>query len=102
MAIERVDLELKVLQRLREGLMDGVVGHENTFGDMTRRRFIKDGRPFLSKYPANTDPTEDTLIIEKEFETDEGKLWFIRNHGWVMNDVYACLYSHMFKRFGGL
>ena len=49
MAIERFDLELKVLQRLREGLMDGVVGHENTFGDMTRRRFIKDGRPFLQK-----------------------------------------------------
>jgi len=102
MAIERYDLEWQVLQRLREGLMDGVVGHESTFGDMTRRKFIEDGRPFFSKYPANTKPTKDTLIIEKEFETDEGKLWFIRNHGWVMDDVYACLYSHMFKRSGGL
>ena len=39
-------------------------------------------------------------LIEKEFETDEGKLWFLRNHGWKMDDVYAQLYSRIYKRHG--
>ena len=102
MAIQRFELELQVLQRLRDGLLDGVVGSEAAFGDMTMRHFIKDGKPIISKYPANTVPSTDTLIIEKEFETDEGKLWFIRNGGWKMDDVYACLYSHMYKRSGSI
>ena len=40
------------------------------------------------------------MIIEKEFFTDEGKLWFLRNHGWKMEDVYAQLYSRILKRSG--
>ena len=102
MAIQRLELELQVLQRLRDGLLDGIVGNEVTFGEMTRRTFIADGKPIISKYPANTVPSTDTLVIEKEFETDEGKLWFIRNSGWKMDDVYACLYSYMFKRPGAI
>lgn len=102
MAIQRFDLERTVLQRLNDGLLDGIVGKECTLGKTTTRIFIENGRPCISKYPANTVPARDTLVIEKEFETEEGKLWFIRNHGWVMDDVYACLYSYMFRRTGNL
>ena len=101
MAIQRFDLELQVLQRLRGGLMDGVLT-EFTSGETTTRIYIEDGRPIIGQYPAHTIPAKDALSIEKEFETDEGKLWFIRNHGWRMDDVYACLYSHMYKRSGAI
>lgn len=101
MPIQRFELELQVLQRLRDGLLDGIL-REFTLGETTTRIYIAEGRPIISEYLANTSPTKDTLILEKEFETDEGKLWFIRNHGWTMDDVYACLYSHMYKRSGAI
>ena len=54
----------------------------------------------LVKYLTEKGPVKDAMIIEKEFETVEGKLWFLRNHGWKMEDVYAQLYSRIFKRHG--
>jgi len=98
----REELEKQVLQRLNDGLLDGIVGKELTFGDRTNRAYIENGQPILSEYSAGATPSPETLVVVKEFETDEGKLWFLRNHGWKMEDVYACLYSHKYKRTGSL
>ncbi len=100
--MKREELEKHVLQRLKDGLLDGIVGKELTFGDHTNCTYIENGRPILSEYPTGATPSPETLVVVKEFETDEGKLWFLRNHGWKMDDVYACLYSHMYKRTGSL
>ena len=102
MRMTREELAGIVLQRMEEGLLDGIIGNENTMNGQTSRAFIQNGRPFLGKYPEGIEPTEETVVILKEFETEEAKLWFIRNHGWKMDDVYACLYSHMYKRTGSL
>ena len=92
--------EKELLKRLKAGLMDGLIGEGSERVHLTSQAMIKDGRPMLVKYLTEKGPMEEAMIIEKEFVTDEGKLWFLRNHGWVMEDVHAQLYSRMFKRAG--
>lgn len=92
--------EKELLKRLKAGLMDGLIGEGSESTHLTSQALIKDGRPMLVKYLTEKGPVEEAMIIEKEFVTDEGKLWFLRNHGWVMEDVHAQLYSRMFKRAG--
>ena len=92
--------EKELLKRLKAGLMDGLIGEGFEDVDLTSQAMIKDGRPMLVKYLTEKGPVEDATIIEKEFLTDEGKLWFLRNYGWKMEDVHAQLYSRMFKRAG--
>ena len=92
--------ERELLSRLEEGLLDGLVGSGFDMGMFTSHALVDSGRPMLVKYLTEKGPIQDTMIVEKEFETDEGKLWFLRNHGWKMKDVYAQLYSRMYKRSG--
>ena len=75
---KRREMETHLLGRLKDGLLDGLVGKGFDMGVLTSH----------------------ALIVEKEFETDEGKLWFLRNHGWKMEDVHAQLYSRIYKRPG--
>ena len=93
-------MEVQLLERLNEGLLDGLIGSGFNKGTLTSQALIKDGRPMLVKYLTEKGPVEEAMIIEKEFLTDEGKLWFLRNYGWKMEDVRAQLYSRMFKRAG--
>ena len=67
---------------------------------LTSHALIQNGRPMLIKYLSEKGAVKEAMIVEKEFETDEGKLWFLRNHGWKMEDVYAQLYSRIYKRSG--
>lgn len=97
---KRRDMEKQLLERLKEGLLDGIIGSGFNMGVLTSQSLIKDGRPMLVKYLTEKGPTEEAMVIEKEFITDEGKLWFLRNHGWKMEDVYAQLYSRILKRTG--
>ena len=99
---KRLEMEKQLLERLNVGLMDGVIRNSITDHEFTHLIFIKNGRPMLAKYLTEKGPIPEATIIEKEFETDEGKLWFMRNYGWKMEDVYACLYSYLYKRTGGL
>ena len=92
--------ERELLERLNEGLLDGMIGSGFNMGVFTSQSLIEDGRPMIARYLTEKGPVKDAMIIEKEFETDEGKLWFLRNHGWKMKDVYAQLYSRLYKRSG--
>ena len=92
--------EKELLKRLKSGVMDGLIGEGGEMDGVISQAMIKDGRPMFVKYFTEKGPVEEAMIIEKEFVTDEGKLWFLRNHGWVMEDVHAQLYSRMFKRAG--
>lgn len=97
---KRKETENQLLDRLHEGLLDGLIGSGFNMGTLTSRALIEDGRPMLVKYLTEKGPVKEAMIVEKEFETDEGKLWFLRNHGWKMEDVYAQLYSRIYKRHG--
>ena len=97
---KRKKIEQQLLDRLQEGLLDGLIGSGFNMGTLTSCALIEDGRPMLVKYLTEKGPTKDAMIIEKEYETGEGKLWFLRNHGWKMEDVYVQLYSRIYKRHG--
>lgn len=97
---KRLEMEKQLLERLDSGLLDGVIGSGFNMGTLTSCALIENGKPMLVKYLTEKGPVKDAMIIEKEFETVEGKLWFLRNHGWKMEDVYAQLYSRIFKRHG--
>lgn len=98
---KRQEMEAQLLARLEAGLLDGLVGNGIKMGVFTSQSLIENGRPMKIKYLSEKGPIKDAMIIEKEFETDEGKLWFLRNAGWKMEDVYAQLYSRIYKRHGG-
>lgn len=97
---KRKEMERHLLDRLQEGLLDGLIGSGFNMGALTSHAFIMDGRPMLVKCLTEKGPFKESMIVEKEFVTDEGKLWFLRNHGWKMEDVYAQLYSRIYKRHG--
>lgn len=97
---KRKEMEMQLLERLQAGLLDGLVGKGHDMGALTSHALIENGRPMLIKYLTEKGPVKEAMIVEKEFETDEGKLWFLRNHGWKMEDVYAQLYSRIYKRSG--
>lgn len=97
---KRKEMERQLLDRLQEGLLDGLIGSGFNMGTLTSCTLIEDGCPMLVKYLTEKGPVTEAMIVEKEFETDEGKLWFLRNHGWKMEDVYAQLYSRIYKRPG--
>ena len=97
---KRREMEISLLGRLKDGLLDGLIGSGFNMGALTSHALIENGRPMLVKYLSEKGPIKDAMIVEKEFETDEGKLWFLRNHGWKMEDVYAQLYSRIYKRPG--
>ncbi len=97
---KRKEMEAQLLNRLKSGLLDGLIGGGFNMGTLTSHALIEDGRPMLIKYPSEKGPIKEAMIVEKEFETDEGKLWFLRNHGWKMEDVHAQLYSRIYKRPG--
>ena len=84
---KRKEMEAQLLNRLKSGLLDGLIGGGFNMGTLTSHALIEDGRPMLIKYLSEKGPIKEAMIIEKEFETDEGKLWFLRNHGWKMEDV---------------
>lgn len=98
---KRKEMEKQLLERLGSGVLDGLIGTGFNWGALTSHALIENGRPMLVKYLTEKGPIQDAMIVEKEFMTDEGKLWFLRNHGWKMEDVHAQLYSRIFKRAGG-
>lgn len=94
---KRIEMEKQLLERLKNGLLDGIIKSGSTSREFTNIILVEDGRPMLAKYLTEKGPIKEAMVIEKEFETDEGKLWFLRNHGLRMDDVYAQLYSHMYR-----
>ena len=97
---KRLNMEKQLLERLSDGLLDGLIGNGFNMGTLTSQALIEDGRPMLVKYLTEKGPIKESMIVENEFETGEGKLWFLRNYGWKMEDVYAQLYSRIYKRSG--
>jgi len=98
----REEMEMKLLEKLEKGQLDGIVGHDFVRGNgITHRTIIMDGVPCYINFPTDVGPTDNVTVVEKRLETQEGKLWFLRNAGWKMEDRDANLYSRTYKRPGG-
>lgn len=99
--------EKNLLAKLASGALDGMVGEESPGTDYKNTycgKFIKDGEPVSytqTQWPRFTDGKENVQIPEKRsqkvYNTDEYKLEFLREYGWLMDDEDARKYSAKFK-----
>ena len=90
----REEMEMKLLEKLAKGQLDGIVGHDFVRGNgITHRTIITDGVPCYINFPTDVGPTDNVTVVEKRLETQEGKLWFLYIHGWKMNDPDVIEYS---------
>lgn len=105
--MKRINEEMSLLQRLAEGLLDGVVGNYiTTSGGSTIWKVIENGTPRSYKQgPSGRffNGKENEACIGKlrtlqEWNTDEDKLDFLRRFGWLLRDEDARSYSAKFKR----
>ena len=99
--------EKNLLAKLASGALDGVVGEGTPCAEYKGTycgKFIKDGEPvayrqteaprFIGGKENEHSPGKRS---EKHYNTDEYKLEFLREYGWLMNDEDARKYSAKFK-----
>ena len=98
--------EKKLLHRLNKGMSDGFVGESrHTSGGSSIWMIIKNGIPKrLKQGPSRklfngkeNESVEGVLHILKEWVTDEDKLQFLREFGWLTKDANVLAYSAKFK-----
>ena len=89
-------LEQKLLEKLDAGLLDGVCGKDVKWSvdNAICRKMIVRGIPYYIAFADNAEYCSKVMSIEQYFETDEMRLWFIKMHGWEMDDPDAKEYSH--------
>ena len=99
--------ERNLLAKLASGELDGMVGEESVCHNYKNAycgKFIKDGKPVSytqTEFPRFIGSKENEHIpgkrSEKHYNTDEYKLEFLREYGWLMDDEDARKYSARFK-----
>ena len=78
----REEMEMKLLEMLKKGQLDGIVGHDFVKGNgITHCTLIKDGVSCYINFPSDVGPIGSATVVEKRLETQEGKFWFLRNAG---------------------
>ncbi len=104
--------ERALLKKLADGDLDGCVGDEFVTGDHQNvycGKYIKNGIPCSYREGEGRrhfDGRENVYIPGKrsikKFETDEEKLLFLQNYGFLIDDDEVRTYSSAFKyRFSG-
>ena len=98
--------EKKLLKRLKEGLLYGIVGDglETSGGSMIWTT-IEDGNPVRYKKGPTTkffngkenEKIPGKLHVLEKWETDEEKIGFLQKFGWLINDEDAKAYSAKYK-----
>ena len=98
--------EKGLLKKLASGALDGMVGDEFfTSGKSSIWKVIKDGIPReLKQGPTKkffngkeNERIPGVLHTLREWITDEEKLKFLQNFGWLMRDADVRAYSAKFK-----
>ena len=98
--------EIKLLKKLADGLLDGLVGDDlQTSGKSTVWKQIKDGIPKMFKqgpggkvFNGKENVRFDgKLHVLQEWASDDDKLQFLRKFGWLMKDADVKKYSAKFK-----
>lgn len=99
--------EKSLLAKLASGALDGMVGDIFEYGGYKKGycgKYIKNGEPVSYKQGASTkffNGKENERIPGKReefrYDTDERKLVFLQQYGWLMNDPDVKAYSAKFK-----
>lgn len=107
MVLKLTELERIVLDKLKKGLLDGVVGNDyNTGGYVTvvYRKIIKKGIPQIVRFGAGSkffDNKETVRVSGKKtvqlIESLPEQLAFLQKYGWLIDDPDAKAYSAFFK-----
>lgn len=101
------NVEKKLLKKLAEGAFDGIVGDvlDMDSGSTTWAE-IRNGIPAQYKQGPGgkifngkeNEKFEGAVRKIRTYKTDEDKIGFLRNRGWLLDDDDAKKYSGMFKK----
>lgn len=93
--METTAQEKKLLEKLASGQLDGFILpdlHWKSDGEICRRMIVG-GIPYYISFLENTEFGSTTFIVNQYYETDEMKLWFLKQNGQLMSDPDVIEYS---------
>ena len=93
--METTALEKRLLEKLTNGQLDGFISpdlHWKPDGEICRRMIVG-GIPYYISFLEKTEFGSATFIVNQYYETDEMKLWFLKQNGHLMSDPDAIEYS---------
>ena len=93
--METTAQEKKLLEKLASGQLDGFISpdlHWKSDGEICRRMIVG-GIPYYISFLEKTEFGSATFIVNQYYETDEMKLWFLKQNGHLMSDPDAIEYS---------
>ena len=93
--MEKTELEKKLLEKLKRGLLDGFIMPDLQWKSdgLICRRMIIGGIPYYISFKENLDHGNASFVINQYYETDEMKLWFLKQNGHQMSDPDVIAYS---------
>lgn len=97
--METTALEKKLLEQLANGHLDGFISpdlHWKSDG-LICRRMIVGGIPYYISFMEKPEYGRVPFVIEQYYETDEMKLWFLKQNGHLLSDPDVHEYSHPHK-----
>ena len=80
--------EEKLLEKMKKGELDGILAYDHHWASRGQvcKTVILDGIPcFISIVDPQCD-CYPRVAVEQYYETDEMKLWFLKLHGWKLDD----------------
>ena len=88
-------LEKKLLEKLENGMLDGFILPDLQWKSdgLICRRMIVGGIPYYISFMEKPVYGNVSFIIDQYYETDEMKLWFLKQNGHLMNDPDVIEYS---------
>ena len=93
--METTALEKKLLEKLVTGQLDGFILPDLHWksDDLICRRMIVGGIPYYISFMEKPAYGNSSFIIDQYYETDEMKLWFLKQNGHLMSDPDVIEYS---------
>ena len=95
--MEKTELENKLLEKLKQGLLDGFILPDLQWKSdgLICRRMIVGGIPYYISFMEKPEYGNVSFVIDQYYETDEMKLWFLKQNGHLMSDPEAVEYSSL-------
>ena len=93
--METIALEKKLLEKLANGQLDGFILPDLQWKSdgLICRRMIVGGIPYYISFMKKPEYGRASFAIEQYYETDEMKLWFLKQNGHLMSDPDVIKYS---------
>lgn len=89
--------EKDLLEKLEKGLLDGFILPDIQWKSdgLICRRMIVGGIPYYISFMEKPSYGNVAFVIEQYYETDEMKLWFLKQNGDKMTDPDVIEYSRL-------